>query len=301
MIILIIIRKRPPLVTGLALLISQLRGLLAKRATYSIRRWSWYTIHGCDENDDGDDDANFPSFRNFDNYEKKLFPHRWILFSVMALIPLAMSVLTVISLNPVNILIFVKFITMCYHYYPHSDFTESGDFFDGSPVVILSNLQYLLVLLLPENQWSWPDINLKQIKIDPMSVLGGRQWENPPLQSTEASWVQWPNNLCRYVEHWSESRKAKINLILGTDNSSISSSLAKEYRATLDNIGTVEMSSDVVQDILTKVHREKNITVLNMRGVVMSSDFVFGKNYQNKSSCLENFKLNNRQTHWQQK
>ena len=45
----------------------------------------------------------------------------------------------------------------------------------------------------------------------------------------------------------------------------------------MDNIGTVEMSSDVVQDILTKVHREKNITVLNMRGVVMSSDFVFGK------------------------
>ena len=61
----------------------------------------------------------------------------------------------------------------------------------------------------------------------------------------------------------------------------------------MDNIGTVEMSSDVVQDILTKVHREKNITVLNMRGVVMSSDFVFGKNYQNKSSCLENSELNN--------
>lgn len=33
---------------------------------------------------------------------------RWILFSVMALIPLAMSVLTVISLNPVNIEIFIR-------------------------------------------------------------------------------------------------------------------------------------------------------------------------------------------------
>ena len=35
----IIIRKRPPLVTGLALLTSQLRGLLEKRATYAVRRW----------------------------------------------------------------------------------------------------------------------------------------------------------------------------------------------------------------------------------------------------------------------
>ena len=37
MIIMIIIRKRPPLVTGLALLTSQLRGLLEKRATYAVR------------------------------------------------------------------------------------------------------------------------------------------------------------------------------------------------------------------------------------------------------------------------
>jgi len=47
MIIMIIIRKRPPLVTGLALLTSQLRGLLEKRATYAVRRppgWrSWRT------------------------------------------------------------------------------------------------------------------------------------------------------------------------------------------------------------------------------------------------------------------
>ena len=39
MIIMIIIRKRPPLATGLALLTSQLRGLLEKRATYALRRW----------------------------------------------------------------------------------------------------------------------------------------------------------------------------------------------------------------------------------------------------------------------
>ena len=39
MIMMIIIRKRPPLVTGLALLTSQLRGLLDKRATYAVRRW----------------------------------------------------------------------------------------------------------------------------------------------------------------------------------------------------------------------------------------------------------------------
>ena len=36
------------------------------------------------------------------------FNLRWILFSVMAFIPLAMSVLTVISLNPVTKLIIAK-------------------------------------------------------------------------------------------------------------------------------------------------------------------------------------------------
>ena len=43
------------------------------------------------------------------------------------------------------------------------------------------------------------------------------------------------------------------NEITGTDNSTIGTSLGKEYKATLDNIGSVEMSSDVVQDILNKV------------------------------------------------
>ena len=43
------------------------------------------------------------------------------------------------------------------------------------------------------------------------------------------------------------------NKIIGTDNSTIGTSLGKEYKATLDNIGSVEMSSDVVQDILDKV------------------------------------------------
>ena len=38
-----------------------------------------------------------------------------------------------------------------------------------------------------------------------------------------------------------------------TDNSTIGDSLSMEYKATLDNIGSVEMSSDVVQDILKKV------------------------------------------------
>ena len=41
--------------------------------------------------------------------------------------------------------------------------------------------------------------------------------------------------------------------LIGTDNSTIGNSLANEYKATLDNIGSVEMSSDVVQDILNKV------------------------------------------------
>ena len=43
------------------------------------------------------------------------------------------------------------------------------------------------------------------------------------------------------------------NEIKGTDNSTIGTSLGKEYKATLDNMGSVEMSSDVVQDILNKV------------------------------------------------
>ena len=72
----------------------------------------------------------------------------------MALIPLAMSVLTVISLNPVNILIFVQFITMCYHNVIMIVLTVIS----LNPVIILtghhilSNLNYFLVLLLPENQ-----------------------------------------------------------------------------------------------------------------------------------------------------
>ena len=43
------------------------------------------------------------------------------------------------------------------------------------------------------------------------------------------------------------------NEIKGTDNSTIGTSLGKEYKATLDNMGSVDMSSDVVQDILNKV------------------------------------------------
>ena len=43
------------------------------------------------------------------------------------------------------------------------------------------------------------------------------------------------------------------NEMIGTDNSTIGDSLSMEYKATLDNIGSVEMSSDVVQDILNKV------------------------------------------------
>ena len=42
-------------------------------------------------------------------------------------------------------------------------------------------------------------------------------------------------------------------ILIGTDNSTIGNSLANQYRATLDNTGSVEMSSDVVQDILNKV------------------------------------------------
>ena len=43
------------------------------------------------------------------------FNLRWILFSVMALIPLAMSVLTVISLNPVTMNHYAGWITIICH------------------------------------------------------------------------------------------------------------------------------------------------------------------------------------------
>ena len=95
MYIIITIRKRPLLVTGFALLTSQMQGLLSKRATYAFRR-SWQSYIHTDKND------------RLCQLGWVFLVFRWILFSVMALIPLAMSVLTVISLNPVNIEIFIR-------------------------------------------------------------------------------------------------------------------------------------------------------------------------------------------------
>ena len=99
MYIIITIRKRPLLVTGFALLTSQMQGLLSKRATYAARRsviTSWQSLYSDRQT----------SRSCLPRWVFLLF--RWILFSVMALIPLAMSVLTVISLNPVNIEIFIR-------------------------------------------------------------------------------------------------------------------------------------------------------------------------------------------------
>ena len=48
-------------------------------------------------------------------------------------------------------------------------------------------------------------------------------------------------------------KKLFANIIAGIDNSTIGKSLGNEYKATLDNIGSVKMSSDVVQDILYQV------------------------------------------------
>ena len=47
-------RKRPPLVTGLALPASQLRGLLEKRATYAVRRS--VTVINVDNDNDNDNE-----------------------------------------------------------------------------------------------------------------------------------------------------------------------------------------------------------------------------------------------------
>merc|ERR1719192_2468977 len=143
-------RKRPLLVTGFVLLTSQMQGLLSKRATYAARRW--------------------------------------ILFSVMALIPLAMSVLTVISLNPAA-----------------------------------------------DNERTHP---YRAIRLD--------QYNEPVT-------------------------------FIGTDNSTIGKRLGEDYKATLNNIGSVQMSPDVVQDIIDKGTGIENLAEYREK-------FIIGASFSSSSS-----------------
>ena len=178
-----ITRKRPPLVAGLALISSQLRGLLAKRATYAFRRCLVIIFKDndntrakiiavdCDDKGDNDSGADAQIWKSPSQRGQSLptddngFPlGRWILFSVMALIPLAMSVLTVISLNPVT-----------KNHYNRYWLT----FF-----VIFIKIQHKV-----------QNFSLNSLAL----FLGSRQWKDSPLQSAHPCSVQRPNDLCRYA------------------------------------------------------------------------------------------------------